>query len=187
MDIEKERAGGAIYPSFSALRGPHLHVSHLKALVLELLRMELLGLFGICVVGTLFPLVSPEASAVIYGKELGWHPVAVGVVGGAGQSVIYLLLYLAGGKLFVKWERLSKLVAKTRARYHTHLTRRFSWMTVFAATIGLPPAVAIAALAPGFGISLLPVMLILFGGRIVRLSLLAAGGEWMNSVWGSWL
>lgn len=148
--------------------------------------MELLGLFGICVVGTLFPLVSPEASAVLYGKELGWHPLAVGMVGGAGQCLIYFLLYLAGGKLFSKWERLSKLVANTRARYHTHLSRRFSWMALLAAIIGLPPAVAIAALAPGFGISMVPVMLILFGGRTVRLSLLAAGGEWMNSVWGSW-
>lgn len=146
--------------------------------------MEMLGLFGICIVGTLLPLVSPEASAVLYGKELGWPPLAVGVVGAAGQCVVYLVLYVAGERLLAKWKKLGAMVERTRLRYHTHLRRRFGLVSLLAATIGLPPAVSVAALAPGLGISLHLVLSILFAGRVFRLGVLAAGGEWLNRWWG---
>lgn len=149
--------------------------------------MEVLGLFGICLVGTLVPLVSPEASAVLYGKELGWPPLAVGVVSAAGQSVVYLVMYVAGERVLAKWKKLAAVVDRTRLRYHTHMRRRFGLVSFLAATVGLPPAIAMAALAPGFGISLHLVLSILFVGRVLRFGLLAAGGGWLNQWWGPWL
>lgn len=149
--------------------------------------MEALTLFAICCVGTLVPLLNPEVSAVLYGKELGWNPALVGLVGAAGQSATYLFLYLLGGRILPRFRGLAALVERTRLRYHTHLARRFGLVAALAGTVGIPPASAVSALAPGFGIGVRFVLPLLFVGRALRLGLLAAFGDGLNLFWGPWL
>jgi membrane protein YqaA with SNARE-associated domain len=145
--------------------------------------MDLLVLLAIGIVGTVVPLISPEAAAVGYGLNSRWNPWVIGAVGATGQCVTFALLYAGAAKVLPRWKALNALIERTRQRFADHLERRYLVAVVFGATVGLPPAVGVAALAPGFRVPLLHILPILFAGRVLRLAFLASAGTRLDGLW----
>ncbi len=130
---------------------------------------EALALWAISLVGSTVWLVSAEATSAVYGGRLGWHPLAVGLIAALGQSTAYVLFYYGGDALIARWTWLHDKVTRTR--------RRFLVLTGVSALVGIPPVVAVAALAPGFGIPLSHLISVAFTLRVVRFTTLAWLGE----------
>ena len=121
-------------------------------------------------------MVSPEVSAVYYGAELGWHPLAVGAVVAAGQGPMYVLLYLGGERWVLRWKRLARMVARTRDRHAAHLERNYMALTAVAAMLGVPPVIAMCAMAAAFDVRLARLLPVVVACRVLRFTLLASGG-----------
>lgn len=147
--------------------------------------METASLFALCFIGTLFVPGQPEVLAALYAGKLGWHPLAVGAVGAAGQTACYAMLYVGGEQLLQRWGFLGRQVERMRAKFQTHLERSFLPMTALAGSVGIPPAVGVAALASGMKMGFIPVMGTLYAARVARLSILAAFGHELNAWWQS--
>lgn len=145
--------------------------------------MEAAALFALCFVGTLFVPGQPEVTAAFYAGKLGWHPLAVGAVAALGQTACYAGLYLGGDQLLRRWAFLRRQVERMRARFEARLERSYLVMTFLAGTVGVPPAVGMAALAPTMKMRFLEVMLVLYVGRVARISVLAAFGKELGVWW----
>lgn len=139
--------------------------------------MELVTLFGISFVGTLLWFINSETAAAVYGSRLGWHWAAVGLTCAVAQSVMYVLLYQGGDVLVRRWTWFGAKIEAVRARYGEKLERRFIGVMAIGSVLGVPPAVAMPVLAPSFRVGMLVVLPIMFAGRFVRFSILAAFGE----------
>tara|TARA_B100000579_G_scaffold281547_1_gene233096 strand:- start:404 stop:907 length:504 start_codon:yes stop_codon:yes gene_type:complete len=139
--------------------------------------LEALSLVGICFIGTIVWVFSPEATAVLYGSQERMPALVVGALCTLGQCSMFALLYFLGGELTERWSWMKKNVDKTKTRFADQLERSFLTMSVSAGVIGIPPAIAISALAKGFGLRLLPFLSCIAIGRFGRFTLLAAGGE----------
>ncbi len=126
-------------------------------------------------VGIIIPVLNPEVSAVLAGRE-GLHPVAVGLSTAFGQCCMYLLLFHAGGKIVPKLKWFARQVEKTRARFEKHLEKTYLGTAVVAAFIGVPPLAALFVLAKGFRVGFVPLVIIAFAFRTMRFGVLAAGG-----------
>lgn len=148
--------------------------------------MDLLFLLAIGVVGTVIPIFSPEGTAVAYGHSSSWSPWIIGAVAAAGQCLTFSALYLGGARLIPRFRGLNALLERTRVRFADHLERRYLVAVAFGSFLGIPPAIGLAALAPGFGVPLAHVLPILYVGRTVRLALLASTGPFLDDVW-RWL
>ena len=138
--------------------------------------MELLVFFGICFVGTVLPIIPPEAAAVLGTKQYGWNFLTVGFVGATAQTSAYVIFYFIGEQLIRRWKRLARMVEKTRTRFQAHLERRYLVMTGIGAFVGIPPATALAVLAPGFRIPARHMLPVMFVGRVARFVTLATVG-----------
>lgn len=147
--------------------------------------MEGLALLAISFVGSTLWVFNAEATAAVYGAQMDWPPLAVGVVAATGQACAYVLFYLGGDALVERWGWLHDKVARTRRRFRDHLERRYLILTGVSALVGLPPVVAVAALAPGFGIPLHHLLAVAFTLRVVRFSTLAWLGDRVLQ-WLSW-
>lgn len=145
--------------------------------------MEALTLFVTCFIGTIFVPGSPEASALWYSGKLGWHPLAVGLVGAAGQTTCYAILYVGGDQLLGRWKFLQRQVDRMRVRFQARLDRSYLLMTALAGSVGVPPAVGIAALASSMRMGFVGVMAVLFVARVARISIVAAFGHELNVWW----
>lgn len=137
--------------------------------------MEALLLIGIGFVGTLFWPVSTEAAAVVSGSR-GMSPVWVGVLCGLGQGIVHILLYLGGEGLVLRWAWLGRAVTRTRERFGGHLERNFLVLAAVGAVLGIPPVIALSLMAYGLGVRMTHHLPIVFLGRMVRFTILAAGG-----------
>ncbi len=146
--------------------------------------MELASLLGIGFVGSVFWVVNAELTAILYGSQLGWHPLAVGLLIGAAQTAMYVLLYFGGAQAMTRWAWLDRQVVRVRDRFQERLERAYLPASGVAAILGVPPVIALVALAPGFQVPLLHVVPIAFAGRVVRFSILAAFGERLVAWWG---
>lgn len=146
-------------------------------------QMEAAALFATCFIGTLFVPGSPEAAALLYAGKLDWHPVAVGLVGAAGQTACYAVLYVGGDQLLGRWKFLQRQVERMRSRFKARLERSYLVMTALAGSVGVPPAVGIAALASSMKVGFLTVMSVLYFARVVRISIVAAFGHELNVWW----
>ncbi len=138
--------------------------------------LETLSLLGIAFVGSVVWLISPEASAVYYGAKLGWHPLAVGVVVAAGQAPMYVMLYFGGERWAMGWRWLARVVARTRRRYQSRMERNYVGLTVLGAIFGIPPVIAMCALASAFDIRPRRILPVVIACRVVRFSVLAGTG-----------
>lgn len=147
---------------------------------------RLSALLGIAVVSPVVPLFNLEATAVIFGKEMGWHWASVGMTCALGQSLAYMLIYMGGDKLLGRWQWLSRQVARTRVRFEERLTRGYLSIALVAGSVGVPPAIAVVALAGGFRVRMSTLLPVVFVGRFARFALLAAVGTQLNVWWGSW-
>lgn len=139
--------------------------------------MEIAALVGISFVGTVFWIVNAEASAIYYGSALGFAPLLVGLACASGQTAMYVVLY-AGGERLTRWHWYGSRIERVRERWRPQLERWFLPCAGLAAVLGFPPALAMPALAPGFAVSLVRVLPVLFAGRLLRFTGLAAAGAW---------
>jgi membrane protein YqaA with SNARE-associated domain len=138
--------------------------------------VEALALLGIAFVGSVFWLVSPEASSVYYGAKLGWHPLAVGALVAAGQAPMYVMLYYGGERWAMRWKWLARVVARTRRRYQARMERSYMVLTAVGAVTGLPPVIAMCALASAFDIRFARLFPVVVLCRVLRFTVLASGG-----------
>lgn len=138
--------------------------------------MAFLSLIGIGFVGTIFWVVSTEASSVYYATELGWSPIAVGLTAAAGQTLMYGLIYVGGERLIARWAWLHGKVDKVRGRFHHDLRGGYLATSMLAALTGIPPAIGMTALASGFAIRSFEILPVIFAGRAIRFGVLAAVG-----------
>jgi membrane protein YqaA with SNARE-associated domain len=139
--------------------------------------MELLSLLGICFIGTIFWFVNSEMTAVYYGSKLGWHWAIVGVTCAVAQTAMYVVLYKGGERLMRSWRWFGGKIERVQERYGARLEAGFLPFAAVGSVLGVPPATAMPVLAPGFRVPILHVLPIMFCGRFVRFSLLAALGE----------
>jgi membrane protein YqaA with SNARE-associated domain len=145
--------------------------------------LQSLSLLGVAFVGTVFWVVSPEAAAIYYGAELGWNPLLVGATIAVGQIGMYAILYHGGEVMVQRWRWLHGKVMATRTRFLHHMERNYLILAGVGSTTGIPPIVALMALASGFGIparAMLPVTIV---GRTIRFTTLAAAGELLLAWW----
>jgi membrane protein YqaA with SNARE-associated domain len=147
--------------------------------------VQLLTLIGICFVGGLFWVANAEATAILYGAQLGWNPLLVGIVSALSQCAMYTLLFWGGDWLIAKWTWLGRKVEKTRARFKARLDKSYLTMTATGALVGLPPMTVMALLAGGFNVRLRTLLAIAFGLRFVRFTVLAAVGTQLQQFWSS--
>lgn len=145
--------------------------------------MEAATLFVTCFIGTIFVPGSPEASALWYSGKLGWHPLAVGLVGAAGQTACYAILYVGGDQLLGRWKFLQRQVERMRVRFEARLAKSYLMMTALAGSVGVPPAVGIAALASSMKVGFISVMTVLYLARVARISIVAAFGHELSVWW----
>jgi len=139
--------------------------------------LEALSLVGVSFLGTVVWVLSPEATAMLYGSQDRMPAVVVGGLCALGQGSMLALLYYMGGELTERWAWMRKKVERTRNRFEKQLNRSFLWMSVSAGIVGIPPAIAISALAKGFGMRLFPFLFCIVAGRFARFTFLAASGE----------
>lgn len=133
-------------------------------------------MIGAGVVGSVFPVISTEATAVFYGTEGGWHPLLVGLFCALGQCTTYVALYFGGEKLVMRWNWLARQVHKVRGRFGDRLEGGYLGFAFVGSIVGLPPMNGMMALAAGFNVRLLHIWPISFVGRLIRFTVLAAVG-----------
>ena len=145
--------------------------------------MEALLLIGYSVIGAIFWVINVESLAILYGATRGWNPLLVGVLLATGQNITYVALYFGGDQLIHRWDWLGTRVKKVFDRFGDNLRQRFLGVTALAGLTGLPPAVAMPALAPGAGVKLISVISVTFTTRVIRFTILAWFGEAIYSWW----
>lgn len=145
--------------------------------------MEAAALFALCFIGTLFVPGQPEVAAALYSGKLGWHPLAVGAVGAAGQTACYAMLYLGGDQLLRRWAFLQRQVERMRVRFEARLERSYLLMAALSGTVGVPPAVGVAALASSMRVGFIEVMVVLYLSRLARIAVVAAFGQELSAWW----
>lgn len=148
--------------------------------------LEMFTLMGVAWVGSVFWVVSPEVLSAVYGSQLGWNPLAVGLVAATSQCTVYFLLYRGGDALARRWAFLARQIERVRVRFATHLERNYVGMLLLGGLVGLPPVIAVVTLAPGFGISFRKVLMATFVARTARFAALAALGEAVLPVLKGW-
>ena len=148
--------------------------------------LESLSLIAISFVGTVVWVLSPEATAVIYGSQGRLPAVVVGALCATGQGLMVVLLYYMGAQLCERWTWLKHKVEKTRQRFGARLNQHFLLLSLPAGIFGIPPMLAMAAMAHGFRVRLVPFLAIAAGGRFLRFTVLAASGEKALEYFATW-
>jgi membrane protein YqaA with SNARE-associated domain len=139
--------------------------------------MQILVLFWTALLGSAFWPVPVSATCVLYGSQLGWPPLLVGLVTATAQSVGFALLYFGGRWLLDRWTSLARRVESQRQRWIALLQRGFLPATLCGGVAGVPPMLVLATLAPAFEAPLLPFLLLAFVGRAVRFTIMAGAGQ----------
>jgi membrane protein YqaA with SNARE-associated domain len=139
--------------------------------------MELLLLFGTAAAASVFWFIPVWATCALYSSQLGWPPWLVGLVAASAQCVGYSGLYAAGDRLAGAWPGFAKRVESARLRWSGRLDHAYLPSTVLGGLTGVPPMVALAALAPAFEVPLAPFLGCVFVGRVVRFTLFAGAGQ----------
>ncbi len=145
--------------------------------------MEILSIIGLSFVGAVFWVISTEGLAMYYGGALGWHPVWIGLLCSLGQNANYVCFYFGGKTLVERWRWLAAKVAFVEKRYHHSLQKGYLITTGFSAVFGVPPVIAMAALASGFHIRLQHFLAVSLAGRWLRFTILAWSGDAIISWW----
>jgi hypothetical protein len=132
------------------------------------------ALFGITLVGTLFWAASPEAATVLFASQNHWHPLVIGLLATAGQTVALAGLFAFGDQLRRRWRWFDRKCERVRTRVGDRMARNAVVVAATSGLLGFPPVSVTATLAPGLAprpVQLLPVMVVL---RIVRFTAVAA-------------
>jgi hypothetical protein len=145
--------------------------------------MPLCNVAAVAFIGTVFWVASPEAATALAGAQHRWSPLAIGLVGAAGQSLALLGLYFFGAELRRRWRWFDLQCARARTGSRLGTERTAARVVAAAGLLGFPPVSVTAALLPGVAprpLRLLPLMLAL---RFVRFTALA----WAGSAFGAHL
>lgn len=119
---------------------------------------------------------STELLAAAFGRR-GYSPLLVGLIAATGQCVLFTMLFIFGNQLVSRWFWLRRKTEYAATR-HTKLMKRGSLTATLSATaIGVPPTIVLFTLAPSFRLSLPPMIIIVFAGRVLRFSILCAVGR----------
>ncbi len=141
--------------------------------------LELITLFGISIVGTLFWVINAEVSAAVYASHLHYNPILVGVVCALGQGVTFTLVYWFGEKIAGRWKGLQRQLDRIQERFGERLLKAFTFLSFLGGFIGIPPALGMAALAAGLGVSFRASIPFIIAGRFLRFSGIALGADWL--------
>ncbi len=98
-----------------------------------------------------------------------WAGVALALA--LGQTVCFSALYFGGHKLVARLPKVQRRLERFDAERYRPLV--YVWISL-AALIGLPPMIAMSALASGLGVSFPALFGLALAGRFARFSLLAA-------------
>lgn len=134
---------------------------------------DALLLLAVSFVGQIVWILSPEAMAILYGRQIS--PPLVGLLCATGQLPMHLLLYAGGARILPRLPFMARTIERTRTRLSAS-ARPYLATTFVSAIIGLPPIVAMTALAAGFGIGPRRLLAVTYAGRLIRFTTLAAGG-----------
>jgi hypothetical protein len=129
---------------------------------------EIFALVGLSAATTFTGFGVSEALGVAYVRRFHWNVFVVSALMATGQCISFSLLYWFGEIAVKHWRWFGKSVARVRQRYEYHLERRFLAVSLLGAATGIPPAMALSALANGFGVPYRHLMPILYPTRIVR-------------------
>lgn len=138
--------------------------------------LQAASLFGLAFVAAIAGILPLWATCIYYTAQLGWSPAWVGMVAATGQCAGYVVLYTAGTGMMRAWPRLARRVDAARETTLHRLSAGFLPTTLSAAILGVPPMLAIAAIAPAFEVGLLPLVGVAFPGRFIRFAVAAGAG-----------
>ena len=141
--------------------------------------LELITLFGISIVGTLVWVISAEVSAAVYASQLDHNAILVGVVCALGQGVTFTVLYWFGETISERWRGLQRQLDRIQKRFGDRLLGAFTPISFLGGFIGIPPAVGMAALAAGLGVSYRASVPFIVLGRFFRFSAIGFGADWL--------
>lgn len=138
--------------------------------------MQALALVAIGFIGTVFWVISPEATAALYASR-GWSPWLVGLLVALGQGGAHLVLFASGEQLRRRWRWFDRKCERAVQRHGRWLSRGVIPLACASGVLGLPPSSVTAALGPGLrlrGPVLLPVLFLARLARITVVALLAS-------------
>lgn len=138
---------------------------------------ELITLFGISIIGTVVWVINAEVSAAVYTSQLNHNAIMVGIVCAFGQGVTFSLLYWFGEKLAQQWKGLQNQLDRIQKRFGDHLLKAFTFLSFLGGVIGFPPAIGMAALAAGLGVSYRASIPFIIAGRFVRFTVIGLAAE----------
>lgn len=139
-------------------------------------RMQLFALFFLSAAATFVP-GAPEGLAFTYVMKLHWNLWLVAAICAAGQCLAYVVMYLFGEWIALRWRGLARQVAAVRTRFAYHLERRFLALCVPSSAVGIPPAIAMSVLGAPFGVPLGHLIPALYPGRVLRFAAIIAFGD----------
>lgn len=130
--------------------------------------------FGVCVVGSIIPLVNTEiyllsVSALSPGEFIAPLVLAAAL----GQMTGKVAMFYAGrGIINIGSERLKDRIASVRARLEAR--PRLAKLTLFSsATLGLPPLYAVSVVCGTIGMGIVSFIVIGFVGRLIHFAVVA--------------
>jgi hypothetical protein len=132
------------------------------------------ALFGAAAVGTVFWLASPEAAVALFASSRRWNPVVIGLIAGGGQAVSLVLLFQFGDQLRRRWRWFDRQCERVRTRLGDRMARSAVVVASASGLLGVPPVSVTATLAPGLAPRPRPLLPLMIGMRVVRLSVVAA-------------
>lgn len=120
--------------------------------------------------------ISSEAIAII-GSLKGYSPFMLAVALASGQTIGFTFLCIFGERLAHRWERVKRLREKSElSKYHCHVPKLIAWVSL----IGVPPVNVSCMAVATVQAPVLPLVPLLFGGRLLRYWLIASLPEYFT-------
>lgn len=140
----------------------------------------------ICFVAGVSLIVNAEATVLIATSQFGLEPLQAALACAGGQTLLFAFLYRYGGALALRWGMLQRQVSKTRERHGKRMQRRFLWVVLGGASVGVPPMIALATLASSFRVGLGRLLVLAAPLRLLRFWLVALLGFQVSRLWELW-
>jgi hypothetical protein len=100
--------------------------------------------------------------------------VVIGLIAGGGQAVSLVLLFQFGDQLRRRWRWFDRQCERVRTRLGDRMARSAVVVASASGLLGVPPVSVTATLAPGLAPRPRPLLPLMIGMRVVRLSVVAA-------------
>lgn len=130
--------------------------------------------FGVCVVGSIIPLVNTEIYVIsVSALSPSEFVLPLVLAASCGQMAGKVAMFYAGrGILRMRSDKIRARVAAVRAKLEARPS--IAGITLFSsATVGLPPLYVVSIACGTVGMSLLPFIMIGFVGRVIHFAVVA--------------